>query len=404
MRESEGASSLYYSRCQRLVAARNARIRPFYVMELLRRARELEAQGCSVIHMEIGEPDFAPAAPVVEAGVRALREGRTHYLPAAGLPELREAIAEHYADRYGVQIEPQRIFITPGASGALLLAMALVVNPGEEVLLADPGYPCNRSFVELVNGFPRSVPTAPADGYQLSARAVASAWRERTAAVLMGSPGNPTGTLASAAQLRGIAAEVERHQGALVVDEIYHGLCYLADPASVAQHCPQALIVNSFSKYFGMTGWRLGWLVVPAGYETEVEKLLQNLFINASTPAQYAAWACFMPSAREIFEQRREAFRQRRDFLLPALRELGFCVPGVPEGAFYLYADCAALAQDSQTLAEELLEEGVAVTPGLDFEETAPERHVRFAYTTSLRDLEKGVERIRKYLIKTGAL
>lgn len=387
-----------HSKCLRL-AARVERIQPFYVMELLRRARELEVQGRDIVHMEIGEPDFATAAPVVEAGVRALREGRTHYLPAAGLPQLREAIARHYVDRYGARIDPGRIFITPGASGALVLAMALVVNPGEEVLLPEPGYPCNRNFVELVNGIPRALSVAAADGYQLTPGAVASAWGEHTAAVLMGSPGNPTGTLASAAQLQGVDAEACRRRGVLIVDEIYHGLHYVVDPASAVRYCPQALIVNSFSKYFGMTGWRLGWLVVPADYEAAVEKLLQNLFINASTPAQYAALACFTPATQEIFEQRREAFRQRRDFLQSALCELGFRLPVVPDGAFYLYADCSALAADSSTLARSLLEEaGVAVTPGLDFERTAPHRHLRFAYTTSLPRLQEGVRRIAGYL------
>ncbi|HET8700883.1 MAG TPA: pyridoxal phosphate-dependent aminotransferase [Nitrococcus sp.] len=383
------------------LADRIERIQPFYVMELLRRTRELEAQGRDIIHMEIGEPDFATAAPVIEAGVRALREGHTRYLPAAGLPQLREAIAGHYAERYGAQIDPHRIFITPGASGALALAVALVVNPGEEVLLADPCYPCNRSFIELVNGIPRSLPVDAADGYQLTADAVACAWSEHTAAVLIGSPDNPTGSLASAAGLERIAAEVRRRRGALIVDEIYHGLHYVADPASAVRHCPQALIVNSFSKYFGMTGWRLGWLVVPVGYESAVEKLLQNLFINASTPAQYAALACFTADALEIFEQRREAFRQRRDFLVPALRELGLHLPVVPDGAFYLYADCSALTADSHNLAQLLLEEaGVAITPGLDFERTAPHWHLRFAYTTSLPRLQEGVHRIAAYLAR----
>ncbi|MCO6440022.1 MAG: pyridoxal phosphate-dependent aminotransferase [Nitrococcus mobilis] len=398
MRVSRGGLGLNHPTYLRL-AGRVERIRPFYVMELLRRARELEAQGRDIVHMEIGEPDFVTAAPVVEAGIHALRKGYTHYLPAAGLSELREAIAEHYADRYGARIDPRRIFITPGASGALLLAMALVVNPGEEVLVADPGYPCNRNFIELVNGVPRGLPVSAVDGYQLTSKAVVSAWGERTAAVLIGSPGNPTGTLASAARLQDLDAAVRRRQGMLIVDEIYHGLHYIADPASAVRHCRQALIVNSFSKYYGMTGWRLGWLVVPSGYEAAMEKLLQNFFISASTPAQYAALACFTARAREIFEQRREAFRQRRDFLAPALCELGFRLPIVPDGAFYLYADCSALTADSNNLARLLLEEaGVAVTPGLDFERTAPHRHLRFAYTTSLPRLQEGVRRIAGYL------
>ncbi|WP_435101974.1 pyridoxal phosphate-dependent aminotransferase [Arhodomonas sp. AD133] len=381
------------------LADRVNRIRPFHVMELLRRAHELEAAGGDVVHMEIGEPDFPTAKPVVEAGRQALTAGRTHYLPAAGLPALREAIARHYADDYGAHVPPERIFVTPGASGALTLAMALVAGPGESVLLPDPGYPCNRNFVELVNAVPRLVAVGPEDDFQLTPEAAEAAMDESTAGMLVGSPSNPTGTVASAGALSGMAELADRHGLALMVDEIYHGLYYGDRPASASVHAPQSLIVNSFSKYFGMTGWRLGWLVVPPGLEGAAEKLIQNLYINASTPAQYAALACFTPQAREVFADRREAFRQRRDFLLPALREIGFRIPGEPAGAFYLYADVSALADDSEALARALLEEcAVAATPGLDFEQSAPERHLRFAYTTSLERLETGVERIAQYL------
>lgn len=386
-----------HKQCMR--AKRLDQIRPFHVMDLLRRARELEASGRRMVHMEIGEPDFATAAPVVEAGVRALREGRTHYLPAAGLPELRVAIAGHYARRYGVEVPPGRIFITPGASGALTVAAALTLDPGREMLLPEPGYPCNRNFVALVNGRPRALPVSPEADFQPTVADVEAAAGPATAALLVASPSNPTGTMLDAGRLTALAAAAERGGFALIVDEIYHGLHYDAAPASAVRHAPRALVVNSFSKYFGMTGWRLGWLVVPPGWEADTEKLIQNLYINASTPAQYAALACFTEPAEAVFEKRRAAFRERRDFLLPALRELGFRIPGAPAGAFYLYADSTALAEDSQALAGGLLEEaGVAVTPGLDFEETAPERHLRFAYTTSLPELEEGVERIRRHL------
>ena len=386
-----------------LLTARSRRIQPFHVMALLARARELESQGRDIVHMEIGEPDFATAEPVRAAGQKALADGHTGYLPAAGLPALREAISDYYARRYSADVAPQRILITPGASGALVIALAMLADPGRHVLLPDPGYPCNRNFVELVDAIPQAVRVGADTDYQLTAALAEAACDERTAAMLVGSPGNPTGTLASAADLQGLSALADHRGIGLIVDEIYHGLHYGDDPAQAVVHAPNAIVVNSFSKYFGMTGWRLGWMVVPAGWTEVAEKLMQNLFINASTPAQYAAMACFTPEAEAIFESRREAFRERRDFLLPALRELGFHIPGNPAGAFYLYADVSALCDDSEDLARGLLEEaGVAVTPGLDFERTAPERHLRFAYTTDQTRLAEAVERIEQYLRSTG--
>ncbi|MCS4504003.1 Aspartate aminotransferase [wastewater metagenome] len=384
-------------------AGRIDEVRPFHVMELLRRARALEAAGHDIVHMEIGEPDFTTAEPVVEAGRRALAEGHTGYLPAAGLTPLREAIARHYAEEYGADVAPERIFITPGASGALTLAMALIADPGRTVLLPEPGYPCNRNFAAVVNALPRPVPVTAATDYQLTAALAADHVDADTAGILIGSPSNPTGTMADGPALEALAALADERGIALMVDEIYHGLHYTPAAASAVVHAPQALVINSFSKYFGMTGWRLGWLVVPEGLEAATEKLIQNLYINASTPAQYAALACFTPAAREIFEARREAFRERRDFLLPALRELGLAIPGEPAGAFYLYADVSAVAPDSEALARALLgEAGVAATPGLDFESAHPGRHMRFAYTTGLERLAEGVERIRRYLAAGG--
>lgn len=381
------------------LSARSHHIQPFHVMALLARARAHEAAGRDIVHMEIGEPDFPTAAPVVEAGRRALAEGQTGYLPAVGLPALREAIAAHYADRYGAAVSPERILITPGASGALLVALALLANPGDNVLLPDPGYPCNRNFVEMVDAEARAVRVGPESDYQLTAEQAAAAADARTAAMLVGSPGNPTGTLASAGELAALAALAESRGIGLIVDEIYHGLHYDGTPAQAVTHAPGAIVVNSFSKYFGMTGWRLGWMVVPEAQVPVAEKLMQNLFISASTPAQYAALACFTPEAEAIFESRRAAFGERRDFLLPALRSLGFRIPGQPQGAFYLYADVSGLCTDSFELAQGLLDEaGVAVTPGLDFERTAPESHLRFAYTTDIDRLDVAVERIRTHL------
>ena len=380
-------------------ARRMADIAPFHVMALLARAKELEAAGRSIIHMEIGEPDFPTAEPIVAAGLRALAAGRTRYTAAAGLPELRQAISDHYRERYGVEIPARRILITPGASGALQLATAALINPGDRVLLADPGYPCNRHFVRLVEGRAVGVPVGPETGYQLTAELVERHWDEQTTAVLLASPANPTGTAIAPEALAAIVATIEARGGRLIMDEIYHGLIYGAPVQTALAYSDQVLVVNSFSKYYGMTGWRLGWLVAPEDLVGAVEKLAQNLFLAASTPAQHAALAAFTPAAAAIFEARRREFLARRDFLLPALRELGFHIPVTPDGAFYLYADCGRFTDDSHGFALRLLEEtGVAITPGIDFGCHLPARHVRFAYTNAIPQLAEGVERLRRAL------
>ena len=380
-------------------ADRMSSIQPFHVMALLARARELEAAGRSIIHMEIGEPDFVTPQPVIDAGLAALRQGKTHYTPATGLPALRERIATFYHDRYGVAVEAERIVITPGASAALQLVMAALVNPGDQVLLADPGYPCNRNFVYLVNGEPAGIPVDAATDYQPTAQQVKEHWTEKVAALLVASPSNPTGTLLDTDTLREYFATATENDGSLIVDEIYHGLTY-GPPAQTALAISDELfVINSFSKYFGMTGWRLGWLVAPRDVVPEIDKLAQNLFLAAPTLAQHAALKAFDEENIAILESRREEFRLRRDYLLPALREIGFDIPVTPDGAFYLYANCSRFADDSFELAGRLLEEaGVAITPGIDFGINRPEQHVRFAYTTSLENLQEGVRRLAEYL------
>ncbi len=381
------------------LAERMARIRPFYVMDLLARARALEAKGVDVVHMEIGEPDFPTAAPIVEAGRRALGEGRTRYTPSLGLSELRRAISDDYRQRFGLEVGPERVAVTPGASGALHLVLAILVDPGDEVLMADPTYPCNRHLVELLGGVPRLLPVGPDTGYQLSAEQIAAAWTPRTRVVMLASPSNPTGTILSPPAIGALHRVVQERAGALVVDEIYQGLVYEV-PASTSLACSQDLfVINSFSKYFGMTGWRLGWAVAPLGYMEALDRLAQNLYLAAPTLSQWAALAAFTPEAGEILEGRRLRFQERRDFLLPALERLGFAFPVRPQGAFYLYGRCDALAPDSDRLAEALLERrAVAVTPGRDFGHHEPERYLRFAYTTDLGRLQEGVERIRRFL------
>ena len=378
-------------------AARLAEIEPFHVMEVQNRAHEHEAQGRRIVHMEIGQPDFAAPPQVVEAAVRAMRERALGYTAALGIPELREAISGHYLQRYGVAVPAERIVVTAGASGAFLLALGALVDPGDEVLMPDPCYPCNRNFVRLFEGRARAIAVDERQSYQPVIADVRGAWSPEVRGIMLASPSNPTGTTIPAGELREIIEFAGSRGGFALVDEIYHGLTY-GEPVPTALSLGEEIfVVNSFSKYFNMTGWRLGWLVVPPGLVREIEKLAQNAFICASAPAQYAALAAFLPGTLEVLEARRAEFQRRRDFLVPALRSLGFSVPVVPQGAFYIYAGCERFAEDSWEFAMRLLDEaGVAITPGLDFGTNHPERHVRIAYTRSMEELGEGVERIAR--------
>tara|TARA_R110000823_G_scaffold307678_2_gene430917 strand:- start:8464 stop:9639 length:1176 start_codon:yes stop_codon:yes gene_type:complete len=380
-------------------ATRVAEIEPFRVVEVLQRATQMADAGVDIVHMAAGEPDFATAAPIVEAGRAALARGATHYSQAAGIPQLREALSQHYADTYGLDIAPTRIMVTPGASGALLLLAALLMNPGDGMLMTDPGYPCNRQFMRLVEGHAQLVPVGADTQYQLSGKLVEDNWRDSTAGVLVASPANPTGTALSKEALGELSRVVRARGGHLLVDEIYHGLCYDGAAPSVLEVDNEAFVINSFSKYFGMTGWRLGWLVAPEAAVAEMEKLAQNLFISMSTMGQHAALAGFEPATRDILDERREIFRQRRDFLLPAVKSLGFDVPCSPQGAFYIYADASRFTRDSQAFCLQLLEEhAVALTPGVDFGHHRANEHLRFSYTTSMQRLEVAVDRLAKVL------
>lgn len=386
-------------------AARMADIAPFYVMDVLARAKALEAHGRRIIHMEVGEPDFSTPEPIVEAGKRSLDQGQTHYSPALGTPEVRAAVADFYQRRYGVRVAPERIIMTPGASGALQLAIGVLVDPGDSVLLADPGYPCNRHFVRLFEGRPINIPVGAETHYQLTPELIDRYATQDTAIVMLASPSNPTGTRVPPNAMSRVIERVHALGARLIVDEIYHGLVYADDTVSPPD-CATALalsdqvfVVNSFSKFFGMTGWRLGWLVAPGAFVRDLEKLAQNLFLAPPTMAQHAALAAFLPETMAILEARRREFQARRNFLLPALREIGFEISVEPEGAFYLYAGCSRFTRDSQHFALELLDRaGVAITPGLDFGTHAPERHVRFAYTTDMEALREGVDRLSRYL------
>jgi aspartate/methionine/tyrosine aminotransferase len=378
-----------------LTAPRAEEIQPFEVMDVLARAHALEAAGRHVVHMEIGEPDFTAPAPVVEAGMRALRDGRTAYTATLGLPALREAIASYYASRFRLDVAPSRIAVTSGASGGLLTLAALYFAPGDEVLVPDPGYPGYRHFVRAFEARARALGVSAASRFQPSLDMVRAAWTERTKALVLGSPSNPTGTLIERRELERIAGFIAERGGVLVVDEIYQGLVYGADPLTALGLPGEVVAVNSFSKYFCMTGWRLGWVVLPPAAVRGFEKLAQHLFISAPTAAQYAACAAFDPSSISVLEARRQEFARRRDFLLPELRAAGLTVPAEPHGAFYIYADCG---RDARAWCLELLEsQAVAATPGVDFGANGTEHYVRFAYTRGMEDLAEAARRLRRF-------
>lgn len=380
-------------------ARRMQHISPFHVMELMARAKELEQQGRDIVHMEVGEPDFPTPAPIITAAQHFLASGNVFYTAALGLPALRAAISRHYSERYGCSVPAERIVITTGASASLLLALGVLVDRDEEWLLPDPGYPCNANFVQLLEGRVSRIKTQAAHQFQPTAAEVEAAWTPATRGLLVASPANPTGTLLDEAALRALHTTVLQKGGTLVVDEIYHGLTYSCDAFSACAVSDEIFVINSFSKYYGMTGWRLGWLVVPPAYMRDVEKLAQNLYIAPPTLAQHAALAAFSPETQELLEQRRRAFEHRRNVLQQGLSALGFKIATQPQGAFYLYADISAFADDSQTFARDLLEQaGVAATPGLDFGPAEAKRHMRFAYTTDIARIEEGLARIACFI------
>ncbi len=384
-------------------AARVADIAPFHVMEVQTAARALEAAGRSVVHMEIGEPDFPTPAPVIAAAQAAIAAGDLYYTSALGLPALREAIAGHYRDHYGVAVAPERIIVTAGSSAALLLVMALLVNRDERILLSDPGYPCNRHFVRVLEGQPVGIPVGPESNYQLTASLIERHWTPDTRGALIATPSNPTGTVVPPDELRRIADVVAARGGQLIVDEIYLGLTYGMAPGQKPQSAlalsENAFVISSFSKYFNTTGWRLGWLVAPERHVRDLEKLAQNLYISPASPSQRAALACFRPETLRILEERRRAFEARRDFLVPALRDIGFRIPVLPTGGFFVYADCSAFGDDSERFCRDVLAGcGVAFTPGIDFGTHRAAQHVRFAYTVAMDKLEDGVARLARFL------
>ncbi len=378
-------------------AHRTDSITSFKAMDILSAAMQMQAQGVDVIRMEVGEPAFPAPEPVTEAARQALSQGRTQYTTACGIPELREAIANLYRQRYGVVLDPKRVVVTTGSSAALGMVCELLLNPGDGLLLSDPGYPCNPNFVRRIDAEPQMVPVESADNFQLTAELAAKYWQANTSGVMVASPNNPTGEIITRQNLLELHKLTTEKRAALVVDEIYHGLTYGdADVASVMELADDAFVINSFSKYFGMTGWRLGWAVVPEEALDRINTLAQNFYISCPSISQYAALAALGPATREILEERREEFHRRRDFLVAGLRDIGFHVDHVPTGAFYVYAGVQNFTDDSESFCWRMLkEQGVAFTPGTDFGDYHANEFVRFTYTESMPRLEQALERLQ---------
>jgi aspartate/methionine/tyrosine aminotransferase len=372
----------------------------FHAVDVMERAWQREREtGRPVISFGVGEPDFGSPSQVVEAATRAIASGQVRYTSTSGPIELREAIANSYAERFGVTIPASRIVVTIGASAALTLACIATVNPGDTVMMADPSYPANRNFVRAASGEPQLVPVESTTNYQLTRDHVAQQWTERTRGVLLASPANPTGTIIAEPELHAIADEVSARGGVLYADEIYGELVYDRAPSTLLAHTDDAFIINSFSKTFGMTGWRLGWMVCPQWALDAVQRLTDNLYLSLPYPSIKAGVAAFQPAVWAIVEERRQEFERRRDLLVAGLRDLGFGVPVVPQGAFYVYAECDSFTDDSFAFAYNMIEHaGVAATPGKDFGTHAGARHLRFSYTTSQANIEEGLARMAAYL------
>ena len=377
-----------------------SKVNSFRVMAVMARAQYLESQGRRIVHMEVGEPDFSSAQPIIDAGKRALDDGLTQYTAATGLSELRECLSVHYRESYNVEVDANRILITPGASGGLNLLANLLVRAGDGVLLSDPAYPCVRNFIHMMSAQPQLIPVGVEQNFQPTLEQLNEYCTDNTSGLWLASPSNPTGTILERSKLKAACNWAASRQKHLLVDEIYHGLHYVDDLPSVLELDQSAFVVNSFSKYFGMTGWRLGWIVVPQEHVEMATILAQNMYISASSISQYAALAAFTPEAKLIFEERREAFRHRRDFLAGALKSMGFLLSDNIQGAFYVYADISKFSDDCEIFCQNMLEDhGIALTPGTDFGDFESKRHVRIAFTTDMDSLELGVRRLQNALL-----
>jgi len=385
------------------LSKKNNLIQPFHVMDILAQAQKLEKEGKPIIHLEVGEPDFSTPKPIIDAAISAMQSGQTRYTSALGLIELREKISQHYATRYGVQISPIRIIITPGASGALLLVLSVLLDSGDLVAVTDPGYPCNSNIVKLLNAQINTIPLSAENDFVVSKENIERYWQEGTKVLMLASPSNPTGRIVSKKELIRIQEFVQSKNAVLLMDEIYQGLIYNEDAVINAgftslEISKNLCVINSFSKYFCMTGWRLGWAVVPEAWLGSVDKVAQNIYLSPPTVSQYAAIAAFERESIRQLELYRADFQSRRDYLYSAVKELGFKLNVKPEGAFYLYANSASLHARSDVLVSKILDQvGVALTPGKDFGLANPQDYVRFSYTVEMDKLKHAVSALKKY-------
>ncbi|MEO6445409.1 MAG: aminotransferase class I/II-fold pyridoxal phosphate-dependent enzyme [Gemmatimonadaceae bacterium] len=396
MKSSSGTKSSLLSPPR--ISDRAQAIEPFYAVAIFREAMAMAEQGNTML-MCVGEPDFPTPRRVVDAAVEAQRRGETHYTVPAGIAPLRAGIASLYRERYGVEVPMERIQVTVGASGALALAFGVLANPGDEILMADPGYPSNRAMLTYCGASARLVPVGEAERFQLTAALVEEHWTPATRGVMVASPANPTGTSIPDDELRAIYEVVRRRGGTLVVDEIYHGLTYDAHPQTAAALGDDVFVVNSFSKYYCMTGWRLGWMVVPEPYAAAVERMSQHLFISPPAPSQWAGLAALEPESTAIFEAQRMELGRRRDYIVPALASHGLNVACRPDGAFYVYVDCSNFTNDTWSFVQQLLRAtGVAVTPGRDFGQHRANEFLRISYTLPLPKLQEAVECIGEFV------
>ncbi|RII84329.1 pyridoxal phosphate-dependent aminotransferase [Neopusillimonas maritima] len=381
------------------LAQRCSEIQPFYAVEVFKQGAALIAQGHDIISLGIGEPDFTAPAQVVETLNRASSAGLSGYTPPLGLAPLREAIAHYYGEEFGARVKPERVIVTSGASGALLLACTALIDPGAEILMPDPSYPANQNFIRCAGGRPKLIPCGPEQQFQLTANDIETHWGPDTRGVVIASPSNPTGTRILQSELKKLIEAVNARGGFVIMDEIYLGLYYDEKPESALTLDDNLIIINSFSKYFHMTGWRLGWMTVPETMITAVDKLAASLTICAPSLAQHAALTCFEPEVMRIYENRRLSFKQRRDYLVPELEKLGLTVPVKPDGAFYVYADVSRHSNDSEAFSQQMLAQAhVAAVPGRDFGPAHAQKMLRFSYTLGLNRLEEAVGRMAQFL------
>lgn len=381
------------------LSQRTERTLPFYAIEVLKQAQHLAAQGNDIISLGIGEPDFTAPSRVLDTLNKAAQAGLSGYTAPAGTPALRTAIAHYYEENFHAKIDPNRILVTGGASGALLLAAMALINPGDEVLMPDPSYPANQNFITAAGGITRLIPTHPEHRFQLSVADIENNWTPATKGVLIASPSNPTGTSIKYEELQALVKAIRARDGFIIMDEIYLGLFYDEKPKSALTIDDDIIVINSFSKYFHMTGWRLGWLIAPEKIMAGIERLAASLAICAPALAQHAALSCFEPEVIQIYENRRMSFKERRDYLLPEFARLGLNVPVAPDGAFYIFADVSKWGMSSLDFCSRMLNEiGVAAVPGIDFGPAHAENFVRFSYATSLDRLQLAIQRLEQYL------